>query len=156
DRVEVVKGPAGTIYGSSSGQGGLVNLITKAPEPINRTTLSTFVGADSLGGTVYRGVLDTTGSAAQIGHLQYRFILARQSGETYQGGPDNTFVISPMLKYSFSGGGSILLRYMYQHPVRGTNEFAWFTDKSGTFSTFIDPKLSIPELDAGRYFRVNT
>ena len=55
DRVEVVKGPASTLYGRAA-PGGLVNIITKRPQSINSTKFRASVGVTGL--ESYRGIVD--------------------------------------------------------------------------------------------------
>jgi len=49
ERVEVIKGPAGTLFGSSAVSfGGLINKITKTPNPNAATEIMLFTGSNSL------------------------------------------------------------------------------------------------------------
>ena len=81
--------------------------------------------------------------------MEYRLILVGQAGKTLQGGHDDQFLFSPMLKYYTPGGGSILARFMHQNPDRHTNQYQWFADASGNLPHFIKARQSIAELDSG-------
>jgi len=153
ERLEIIKGPEGTIYGTFSGQGGLANYVTKEPQAVAATTMSFMYGADELGGTISRGVFDSTGSVPNHPNMLYRFVFAGQSGQSLQGGPDNSVMFSPMGTYNFKGGGSLMLRYIHYNPHRDTQAHAWFTDSAGTISTFIPANYSIPDLQTGRDYR---
>jgi iron complex outermembrane receptor protein len=154
ERIEIIKGPEGTLYGDYSAYGGLMNIVSKVPEDRAASSLSLTYGADLLGGAVIRSVYDTTGPDPSNSAIDYRLILVGARGKTLQGGQDSTFIISPILTYHFKGGGSVLLRYSYQNPDRGTNEYSWFVDSTGAIPTFISPKKSIPDLDAGRNTKI--
>jgi iron complex outermembrane receptor protein len=47
ERVEVLKGPAAVLYGRGS-QGGIVNRVSKAPEPGRRSTIEAQAGSEDL------------------------------------------------------------------------------------------------------------
>lgn len=142
ERVEVIKGPEGTIYGSVSGYGGLINIVTKAPQSVAAFSFKGSYGADEYGGTIYRGTFDATGPITD--KLDYRIVVVGQEGKSITGFLDNTAIISPMLTYHFGGGGSLLLRYEYQNPNQSTFG-GWLTDVSGGYSTFISPKVSFDD-----------
>lgn len=67
ERVEVLKGPASTLYGRSQ-PGGLVNMITKKPLTERYYSLSQQFGSYDL----YRTALDATGPITDDGALAYR------------------------------------------------------------------------------------
>ena len=49
ERVEVVKGPSGTLYGANAVSfGGLINKVTKVPHEYNRTELGLYMGSYDL------------------------------------------------------------------------------------------------------------
>ncbi|WP_029288561.1 TonB-dependent receptor [Pedobacter sp. R20-19] len=49
ERIEVIKGPAGTLFGSSAiSFGGLINKITKTPNPVTATEVAVFTGSNGL------------------------------------------------------------------------------------------------------------
>lgn len=156
ERLEIIKGPEGTLYGSNSGQGGLMNVVTKAPQPADATSLIAIVGADEFGGTIYRQELDMTGTFSGNQNLEYRLIVVGQEGKSLQNVPDTTFVLSPMLKYRLKGNGTILLRYIYQNPNRPINNEQWFADAGGNISTFIPAKYDTSDANATRNLKTHT
>lgn len=68
DRVEVLKGPAGVLYGAGE-PGGLINLVTKKPQPTFHHQLNYAFGQFDH----HRSQLDTTGPANPRRTLLYRF-----------------------------------------------------------------------------------
>lgn len=144
DRIEIVKGPAGTLYGSHN-SGGIVNVISKMPSNKRQTTVRGTVAEDS----IYRAEFDTQGPLAAPG-WSYRFVAAYQDGKTPQGLVNNSSAFSPMVAYQARNGFRLLARYAYQHPEKGTNGYSWFTDQSGRISTFLPREKTIAELDQAR------
>ena len=59
DRIEVVKGPASTLYGRAA-PGGLVNVITKRPQFIDKTVASATIGIVEV--RTFRGLIDHQGT----------------------------------------------------------------------------------------------
>ncbi len=77
DRIEVLKGPAGTLYGSHS-MGGIVNSVSKQPKFRRETTTQfTAQGYEEF----FRVALDTT--APLTSRLAYRVSLSARKGERY-------------------------------------------------------------------------
>lgn len=82
DRVEVLKGPAGSLTGTG-GPGGSINLVRKRP------TVEPMVSAEVSAGSWdnYRGMLDTSGALVDDGRVRGRLVLSeRQQGFYYDGG----------------------------------------------------------------------
>lgn len=77
DRLEIIKGPAGTLYGTTS-MGGVVNKISKWPKFRRETKVE--VQAQSYDEFV-RGMIDTTGPAGE--HTAYRVVLSARTGRRY-------------------------------------------------------------------------
>lgn len=155
ERVEVIKGPVGTLYGDYSGAGGLLNFVTKAPEPTNFGSYSFQVGADEEGGTIYRGVADVNAVNAND-TLEFRTVVVGQQGHSVSGFQDSTAVISPMLAYNFGGGGRLMVRYTYQNPTRAINTGDWTYDANDDISYFIDPKGSDVDSNNLTHFQLHT
>ncbi|WBA18952.1 TonB-dependent siderophore receptor [Salinivibrio kushneri] len=74
ERVEVLKGPAGLLYGKSA-PGGLVNMVTKRPTAAFQASISQKVGTNDYQHTV----ADASGSLNQSGTLRGRMVLSKQS-----------------------------------------------------------------------------
>lgn len=145
ERVEIIKGPAGTLYGSHN-SGGIVNNISKAPQLMARHTITAnAIPEDS----TYRVEFDSTGALDRPGWA-YRVVGAYQDGEMVQGTKNNSTAISPMFSYQAKNGFRFLGRYAYQRPEKGTNSYSWFTDASGKVSTFLPRDQTIAELDQVR------
>lgn len=75
ERVEILQGPAGILYGNVSGVGGIVNRIMKKPSFRPSTSLSVSLRGDEDNARV---VLDSTGPLGQSQTLAYRVIAAVQ------------------------------------------------------------------------------
>ena len=74
--IDVVKGPASTLYGRTE-PGGLINIITKQPLPIPYLSLE---ATARLLRTAYRTQLDTGGPLSADGSVLYRFNAAWEKG----------------------------------------------------------------------------
>lgn len=131
-RIEVIKGPAGVLYGSHS-LGGVINTVSKKPEFRAHSEVKVTVGDYSL----YRGEFDTTGPLGSSETLAYRVIGATQRGETFYGNPHDRDLMAGLLTYRPSNDTNLLLRFEYQHAEVSTSANAWFADPSGAFSTLI-------------------
>jgi iron complex outermembrane receptor protein len=142
DRVEFIKGPSGTLYGSHT-TGGIINLVSKLPQPTRRTTIRTTVGDFGY----FRTDLDTTGAFNEEKKLLYRLVTSYQDAENMQGLVNDRFTITPSLSYSPTKDTSFVFRYAYQHPKNSTNSFTWFADKDFKISTFLPKDKTLTELD---------
>ena len=145
ERIELIKGPAGTLYGSSN-SGGIVNNVSKSPETRQRTTITASVGSYN----AYRAEFDTTGPVGDSKSLSYRFIMASENGQTARDQINNAAVMGLMTQYKLAGGGLALFRYSYLNPKRGANGYNWIADKDGELSTMVPRTFSIPEKDVIR------
>jgi len=118
DRYEVVKGPAGTLYGDYS-VGGLVNRIYKTPfltpEASAKVTYSTF-------GKV-TGVVDVGGPIDHDRQLSYRVVGVLASGEEVTHGRDDRHGVYITAQYIPKGGNT-------KFWVRGSNEY-WQYNEDG-------------------------
>ncbi|MGH8019041.1 MAG: TonB-dependent siderophore receptor, partial [Opitutaceae bacterium] len=76
ERIEVVKGPSGILYGAHS-PGGIVNLISKRPLSEPRTEINVMAGSDEM----YRAELDTSNFFDQDRRFGYRLAAARADTE---------------------------------------------------------------------------
>lgn len=108
ESLEFLKGPNSVLYGQMK-PGGLMNIVTKSPQPIAQTTvktsLSTYFGSyDSFG--VHNGIvadIDTTGPIDQARHWLYRFIAdGVDSRLARKGDYDIELHLYPSLTYKWS------------------------------------------------------
>ena len=92
DRIEVIKGPAAVLYGSTS-PGGNVNRVTKKPMFKNETTLSSTVGE----GGLYYGSFDANRTGTVAGKdVAVRVMGSFEHYDQYIGFTDsNSYFISP-------------------------------------------------------------
>lgn len=83
ERIEVIKGPAGTLYGTTS-MGGVINKISKWPRFTPQTKLQLQVQSYD---EFVRGMVDSTGPVGERG--AYRVVATKQEGERYWGAGKN-------------------------------------------------------------------
>lgn len=89
ERIVVLRGPAGLLYGAAALPGGLLNIITKKPSETQRTqfdlTSSTYAGNGlDFGDRFSLGAeLDSTGPLTKDGRVLYRAIIAGDDSEQY-------------------------------------------------------------------------
>jgi catecholate siderophore receptor len=100
ERLEVLKGPAGVLYGRGSG-GGLVNRVTKKPDleaPVRRASVG--VGSfDYLRGTADLGDHD------EAGHFAWRVnVAAENSGSFREHGYYERYLAAPALRWRLGAG----------------------------------------------------
>jgi len=98
ERIEILKGPAGVLYGSHN-LGGIVNRVSKMPKSIRRTTIE--FNASSGWDDFIRGMVDTTGPIDDEGRTAYRFVVAKREGERAWGGVDNRSTFLGVLRHAF-------------------------------------------------------
>lgn len=149
DRMEIVKGPAGTLYGSHN-SGGIVNVISKKPQPKAATSVKVVAGTSV---ESYGFELDTTGPVND--RFSYRLILAAEDGKYFRGDYDQEQTLGLMGQYRTPTGGTVLLQYYFMNPVRSTNAQAWITDKDGKISYFLPRDQPISEKDTRRDHTIN-
>jgi iron complex outermembrane receptor protein len=134
ERVEVLKGPTGMLYGSGQ-PGGLLNYVSKKPKFDDATDISLFAGNDSLLG----GSVDTTGAINESETLAYRFGAYRQSKDSFRNNADeqNT-LLSAGLTWLVNDDIDLTLQYdhidqdLSGHRLRGVP-----VDDNGNFLTDI-------------------
>ncbi|WP_321865550.1 TonB-dependent receptor [Paraburkholderia tropica] len=114
ERIEVLRGPATVLYGEG-GIGGVINVVPKAPQRDDATTIQ--LGAGSYGEK--RVALDTTGALGPM--LSYRFYLAddRNNGWLPRG-ESHTTALGGALRLDVNPRLSFTLDYDYgrQMPAR--------------------------------------
>lgn len=100
ERIEVLKGPSGTLFGSSvSSFGGVVNLVTKKPLDTARTEVSYTAGSYNLN----RLTADVNAPLNQDKSVLFRVNLAVNKEASFLSyGFNNTYTIAPSLIYKSS------------------------------------------------------
>ncbi|ELA9423268.1 TonB-dependent siderophore receptor [Vibrio parahaemolyticus] len=117
ERVEIVKGPAGALYGRGSA-GGIINLVTKRANGENFTHVKGSVGSDSQ----YVGQVDS--SMAFSDKVNGRINLEYRQADSYVDHVDsNDFFIAPTIRVLPADGHTIDIDVEYAHqelvPYRG-------------------------------------
>lgn len=79
ERVEVLKGPAGLLYGKS-GPGGLINMVSKKPTYDTQVNVSQDIGSDNES----RTVVDVSGSLNEAQTLRARAIVSKHSYDSWR------------------------------------------------------------------------
>lgn len=77
ESVEVLKGPAGLLYGKSA-PGGLINMVGKKPTAETQVVFSQDIGSDN----ETRSTLDVSGSLNEAQSLRSRLVLSQQNSES--------------------------------------------------------------------------
>jgi len=104
ERFEVVKGAAGTLYGSHS-MGGLVNRIYKVPKAEFSHSIDVSY-TNIKGEDTYQVVGDTTGPIDPEGQLKYRLVGIYRDGNTLNGAADDKEGFYGTLSYTPTGSDS--------------------------------------------------
>ncbi|ERM58015.1 Ferric siderophore receptor PsuA [Vibrio cyclitrophicus FF75] len=117
ERVEVVKGPAGALYGRGSA-GGIINLVTKRANGDNFTHVNGSVGSNNL----FVGQVDS--SMAFTDKVSGRINVESRQSDSYVDHVDSSdFFIAPTIRVLPAEGHSIDLDVEYAHqelvPYRG-------------------------------------
>ncbi|MGF1825074.1 TonB-dependent siderophore receptor [Vibrio splendidus] len=117
ERVEVVKGPAGALYGRGSA-GGIINLVTKRANGDNFTNVNGSIGSNNL----FVGQVDS--SMALSDKVSGRINVESRQSDSYVDHVDsNDFFIAPTIRVMPSDGHIIDLDVEYAHqelvPYRG-------------------------------------
>ncbi|ELH3779047.1 TonB-dependent siderophore receptor [Vibrio parahaemolyticus] len=119
ERVEIVKGPAGALYGRGSA-GGIINLVTKRANGDNFTHVKGSVGSNSQ----YVGQVDS--SMAFSDKVNGRINLEYRQADSYVDHVDsNDFFIAPTIRVLPADGHTIDIDVEYAHqelvPYRGVS-----------------------------------
>lgn len=110
-RVEVLKGPAGMLFGRTQ-PGGLVNVITKRPQKESYYSLQQQFGSYD----TYRTLLDATGAINKDGSLMYRLNYEHLDSNSFRDYvTDNRDFIAPSLTWLISKDTQLDLDFMYQN-----------------------------------------
>ncbi|GAA3942669.1 TonB-dependent receptor [Litoribacillus peritrichatus] len=115
ERIEVIKGPGGAIYGRGSA-GGVINRVTKKPQATALREASLILGSyDKV-----RVELDFAGAVAARPDFNYRFTLANEDSESFRDNVESQrFAMAPALSWSPDLNTEILLQaeYLKQNSV---------------------------------------
>ena len=151
ERVEIIKGPSGVLYGSHS-MGGLINRVGKQPLPVRRSMVELNVGAGSE--EFIRGLFDTTGPIGGHG-TAYRLITTWRDGEFDFGGLDQRKAITGMLSQPFGRNREhrVYLRAQYIDNDVNEDHFSWFADQNQEVTVGLTPTdfTYAPVHDAHKY-----
>lgn len=108
ERIEIVKGPSGVLYGAHS-PGGILNLVSKRPLAEPRTKISVMGGSYDF----YRAELDTSNHFDADGRFGYRFVGVRADtsgvvNDRPQKG-DGLIALNPSLSFRSEDGWNVWL-----------------------------------------------
>ncbi len=123
ERVEVLRGPAATLYGRGD-PGGTFNVVTKQPLYEQRTT----VGSQFTDQGLRRGTLDTGGPLDEEGRLAYRLNVMAEGGDSFRDDVESErYGIAPVLSWQVSDDTRIVLEGDFMrnnHPLdRGLTHY---------------------------------
>jgi iron complex outermembrane receptor protein len=135
DRIEVIKGPAGVLYGSNN-MGGIVNRVSKMPRDQAQTLvqLQGSAGADNY----LRAMLDSTGPTGTDGRGAYRVVVAERDGEHSWGGRDDRFTALLAYRYEFGAEKQtrVWVRFLDVANENDRDQGTIFTDANGQLPDF--------------------
>jgi iron complex outermembrane recepter protein len=128
ERLEVLKGPTSVLYGQAN-PGGLLNIVTKSPQQVRRTTFSTFLSTyagntSSFGDAFsYTASLDATGPLDAGKRFLYRLVLSYEDQESFRDYyyQDNVY-IHPSLTYRISPDTFVTVKVDYVREERQSND----------------------------------
>ncbi len=109
ERLEVIKGPAGVLYGSH-GFGGVINRVSKRPLEQRRAELAGEYTAYSNSEGYYRTTLDATGPVDGRNKLLYRVIAGYQDGTNHTHGMFKKQTLVGTLEYRPWSATAVWLR----------------------------------------------
>lgn len=145
ERVVFLRGPAGLTYGAMSVPGGMVNMVTKAPQEqsLRRIDLSFGpFGANSVGfgsSSSFGIDADFAGKASQDGRLLYRAVANWENKSGYTADSrDSSRAFLGSLLWKIDEAGRYTLRPLVQ--------WNWTSRRAGT-STLISPSTSLSTKD---------
>lgn len=142
ERLEIIKGPAGTLYGAH-GVGGLINFVSLKPSPEYATAVKLTLGSDSF----MRADLQATGPLTKDKNLLFRLDAGYQDAELQFGLPFDRKAIVPYLEYRIGSRSKVWARYRYFQASVASDTASWFTDVNFNFSKFIPRTAYTAESD---------
>ncbi|MDZ7695092.1 MAG: TonB-dependent receptor [Balneolaceae bacterium] len=127
ERVEIIKGPSGTLYGSSLiSYGGLINIVTKKPYETFGGEISYKTGSFGLN----RVTADVNTPISGEENINLRVNTAYDSRNSFQdAGFSKSLFIAPSLSYQVNEDLSFLINTEYYHP-ESTNPTMLFLNRS--------------------------
>ena len=149
ERVEVIKGPAGALYGTTS-MGGVINKISKWPRFTPQTVVQ--LQAQSYDKFV-RGTIDSTGPVGKKD--AYRISVAQQNGTRYWGaGKNNSFNATlswTHLLGDSKSGGRVWGRFSYlKYDIAITNATVFATGWKDPLNPTFAPVLNNPKFPVSK------
>lgn len=149
ERVEVIKGPAGALYGTSS-MGGVINKISKWPRFKPQTVVQ--LQAQSYDEYV-RGSIDSTGPVGSKD--AYRVSIAQQTGTRYWGAGKNNSLAATLSWTHLLGdsraGGRVWGRFSYlSYDVAITNATVFATGWKDPLNPTFAPVLNNPRFPVSK------
>lgn len=149
DRLEVLKGPASILYGRTE-PGGVVNLVTRKPQP-------EFQGegvADAGSWSAHGLGVDLTGPLNHDKSLLYRVTLADDESDSwFRHGADSRYVgIAPALEWRISPRTTLSFEGQYRHHEGGANAQQYIPIDPGTGQALsLDPKDTLLPGNLSKY-----
>ncbi|SMO53209.1 TonB-dependent receptor [Gracilimonas mengyeensis] len=136
ERIEVIKGPSGTLYGSSLiSYGGLINVVTKKPYNYFGGEIDYTTGSFGLN----RVTADVNTPISSEHEIALRVNTAYHIQNSFQdAGENESFFIAPSLSYTVNDRISFLINTEFQHAEQ-TNPTMLFLNRSNPlFATNLD------------------
>ena len=149
DRIEVVKGPASTLYGRSA-PGGLVNVITKRPQFVDRTVASATIGIIEV--RTFRGLVDHQGTLEIFNRpVGYRISAGVQFKEgPKQNTPDDRHGVLMSLDWQVSDRDTLILEFESANERGlGATSVQWRTPIEG-----VSRQVTYPSFPDDRTFNI--
>jgi outer membrane receptor protein involved in Fe transport len=140
DRVEVLRGPQGTLYGSGS-LGGTVRFLQKNPDPSQYEVIASLGGGD----TAHTEHGNYTGDLIVNLPITDTFALRMETGVDHQAGfinQPNLYVLGPDRTPALAQPGNELTSPPVFSPEKGTNDYTYYTDRVAALWQ-VTPKLRI-------------
>lgn len=144
DRVEVIKGPAGTIYGSHD-LGGVINRVSKAAVfERSFTSLQATVGSFDM----KRVVLDSNQAFSGDRGALRATALYQDAEVLTRGDPNDRLAAQLSVAWKLVGGGKAWLTGYLGDNETMVGTAPWFIDAAGNISTRFDRRFSYNQNDA--------
>ncbi|MGF1687899.1 TonB-dependent receptor [Photobacterium japonica] len=129
ERVEVLKGPAGLLYGKSA-PGGLINMVAKKPTYETQVNVSQDIGSDNES----RTVVDVSGALNEEQTLRARAIVSKHSYDSWRRYNDGTtpsterFVGGLFVDYDVTDNTTVSFHYDRTNDNGSVDTGAWIVD----------------------------